>query len=74
VGSRWWRRGSAASPNWSPTASPACLADALERLADDPDLRHRLGREGRRRVVQDYDIKESGQAMAERFAEVVQGG
>jgi glycosyltransferase involved in cell wall biosynthesis len=35
----------------------AGLADALERLARDPDLRHRLGETGRERVVPRYRVE-----------------
>jgi glycosyltransferase involved in cell wall biosynthesis len=35
-------------------ADPAALAAAIVRLADDPALRHRLGRSARRRVVESY--------------------
>jgi glycosyltransferase involved in cell wall biosynthesis len=35
-------------------ADPAALAVALERLADDPGLRARLGQKARARVVERY--------------------
>jgi glycosyltransferase involved in cell wall biosynthesis len=37
-----------------PEADPGALAEALGRLADDPDLRRRLGESARRRVVDRY--------------------
>ena len=37
-----------------PPGDPACMAEALERLAADPTLRARLGTEARRRVVGDH--------------------
>ncbi len=39
-----------------PPARPELLAAALVRLLTDPELRERMGREGRRRVAADYDI------------------
>jgi glycosyltransferase involved in cell wall biosynthesis len=39
------------------------LAGAIARLMDDPELRLRLGRSSRRRVVEEYDIVRNLQAL-----------
>lgn len=44
--------------------SPESLADAMIRALDDQDLRCRLGKEGRRRVVKQFDWK----IVAEKYA------
>jgi colanic acid/amylovoran biosynthesis glycosyltransferase len=43
---------------------PDLLAEAIERLAAAPDLRERMGRAGRRRVVEEFDVKHEAQAVA----------
>jgi glycosyltransferase involved in cell wall biosynthesis len=42
-----------------PPSDHEALADALDRLARDPELARRLGREGRRRVVDRFTIERS---------------
>jgi glycosyltransferase involved in cell wall biosynthesis len=44
------------------------LAAALAKLARDPDLRERLGRRGREKVVAEFDVRRSGEQLAEIFA------
>lgn len=44
------------------------LVDSLRRLMDDPDLRTRLGRSGRERVCQRYDLQRNVEALAAVFA------
>jgi glycosyltransferase involved in cell wall biosynthesis len=51
-----------------PPADPTALADALERLACEPQLRARLARLGRARVERDFDIAEIVRELADRFA------
>jgi colanic acid/amylovoran biosynthesis glycosyltransferase len=51
-----------------PPADPAALADALERLACEPQLRARLARLGRARVERDFDVAEIVRELAGRFA------
>jgi len=46
-----------------PPARADRLADALVTLAEDPELRRRLGRSGRRRVVTDYRIERTATEM-----------
>lgn len=54
-----------------PPRDPAALADALERLIQDPSLRRRLGREGRRTVVEEYDIRRSAAQVEAAFREIL---
>jgi D-inositol-3-phosphate glycosyltransferase len=39
-----------------PERRPLALADALEALAGDPALCERLGRAGRAKVLEEYDL------------------
>jgi glycosyltransferase involved in cell wall biosynthesis len=43
---------------------PDLLAEAIERLAAAPELRERMGRAGRRRVVEEFDVEQEAQAVA----------
>ena len=45
------------------------LADALERLLEDPALRHRMGEAGRRYVADCYDIDASAAQLARLFGD-----
>jgi glycosyltransferase involved in cell wall biosynthesis len=45
----------------------AALARAIARLMDDAELRHRLARAGRRRVVECYDLERNSARLAEIF-------
>jgi colanic acid/amylovoran biosynthesis glycosyltransferase len=47
---------------------PDLIADAFERLANDPGLRLRLGQAGRAAVLKDFDGATSGAALAAIFA------
>lgn len=49
---------------------PDELAAALERLAADPELRARLGEEGRRTVESEFDVRASAAHMRELFEKV----
>ena len=44
------------------------LADAIERLLEEPDLRSALARRGRGAVVAEFDIRHIGPSIAELFA------
>jgi glycosyltransferase involved in cell wall biosynthesis len=48
-----------------PIRDPAALAGALERLLDDPDMRHTLGSNGRRKYVERYTIQRHLERMEE---------
>jgi glycosyltransferase involved in cell wall biosynthesis len=44
------------------------LADALAELAENEDVRKRMGEAGRRRVEEEYDVQRSAQLLSEMFA------
>ena len=44
-------------PRMFPKGVAVSLAGAIKRLADDPDLRKRLAREGRRKAEKEYDTE-----------------
>jgi colanic acid/amylovoran biosynthesis glycosyltransferase len=54
-----------------PPGNPAALADAIERLLDDPALRARLGSAGRRKVLEEFDLHRNTVLLAERFRQSV---
>lgn len=43
------------------------LADAIQRLLEDPDLRQRLGRAGQAKVIREYNIENNVQQLCELF-------
>ena len=51
-----------------PARDPQALADAIERLLRDADLRARMGRAGRQKMVLEFDDQE----VARRTANVYQ--
>ena len=53
---------------------PGALAAALRTLWKDPDLRDRMGREGRRRVEAEFTIERHTQQWLELYQGVVNGG
>jgi colanic acid/amylovoran biosynthesis glycosyltransferase len=46
---------------------PVALAVALARLAEDPDLRQRLGTAARERMLRDFDLAANARILAARF-------
>ena len=44
------------------------LVAALERLLSDPELRRRMGTEGRRRVIAEFDVDRSAARLHDLFA------
>jgi glycosyltransferase involved in cell wall biosynthesis len=44
------------------------LVEAMRGLLNDPALRHRMGQAGRQRVIQDFTIERSADAMHAIFA------
>ena len=50
-----------------PPADAVALADALERLARDPELRRRMGAAGRAKVVREFDLRVNTAALLELF-------
>ena len=55
-------------------ARPDQLADALQRLAEEPDLRARLARAGREQVVAHYDIARTAREMRDLIAQAIRAG
>ncbi len=49
------------------------LAGALAKLMDDPSLRERIGKSGRTRILERYDLRHNVEALAAIFAERVRG-
>jgi colanic acid/amylovoran biosynthesis glycosyltransferase len=50
-----------------PASSEAALSAALKRLISDPALRHTLGKAGRRRVQDLYDLRANTRVLAEKL-------
>lgn len=50
-----------------PPRDATSLADALERYIRDPDLRQRLGRAGREKVVGEFDLNKNASILVEHF-------
>lgn len=48
------------------------MADALEQLARDPELRARMGRAARARVEESFDLAKNAHALAERIKSQIQ--
>ena len=57
----------------APPSDLDALANALARLMDDAELRQRMGKSGRARVVEHFDLRRSVERLARIFAERVQG-
>ena len=56
-----------------PPSDVDALVKALARLMDDGELRRRMGKSGRARVVEHYDLRRNVERLAAIFAERVQG-
>jgi glycosyltransferase involved in cell wall biosynthesis len=52
---------------------PLALAEALERLACDPELRLRMGRYGRDKVMREFNLAANAEKLAALFAEPAVG-
>ena len=50
-----------------PSRNPAAIADALQRLQEDPALQDEMGRAGRDKVVREFNLQESTARRAELF-------
>jgi glycosyltransferase involved in cell wall biosynthesis len=57
----------------APPSDLDALANSLARLMDDAELRQRMGKSGRARVVEHFDLRRSVERLARIFAERVQG-
>ena len=56
-----------------PPADVSSMADAIETLARDPELRARMGREGRRRVLERFNLWTNTAVLAEVLVQCRQG-
>jgi glycosyltransferase involved in cell wall biosynthesis len=54
-----------------PPGRSDALADALRRLADDPELREAMGRRGRAKVEAEFDVRQSATDLEAMFAQLV---
>ena len=50
-----------------PASDPESLASAVEMLMDDPELRFSLGREGRRKIVESYNLRTNVERLVSIF-------
>jgi glycosyltransferase involved in cell wall biosynthesis len=50
-----------------PPSDPDLLAAAIETLIDDPELRLRLARAGRRKVIESYNLRVNVERLAAIF-------
>lgn len=50
-----------------PPRNAPSLAEALERYSQDPELRRRLGRAGREKVVEEFDLNKNAAKLARYF-------
>ncbi|KPV54241.1 colanic acid biosynthesis glycosyl transferase [Kouleothrix aurantiaca] len=48
-----------------PPENPAALADALQRLANDPELGQRMGRAGREKVLREFDLNDNAATLVQ---------
>jgi glycosyltransferase involved in cell wall biosynthesis len=55
-----------------PPSDLDALVKALARLMDNAELREQIGKSGRARVVEHYDLRRSVERLAAIFAERVQ--
>jgi glycosyltransferase involved in cell wall biosynthesis len=56
-----------------PMGDPAAMADAIARLLADPDLRRRMGRAGRQRVLEHFTIQRTAEGV-QRVYDALLGG
>lgn len=50
-----------------PASNDLILADTIERLLKDPELRSRLGRAARRKVIEQYNLRRNVEVLAATF-------
>jgi glycosyltransferase involved in cell wall biosynthesis len=53
-----------------PAKDSTALADVIERLAGDQNLRRELGRAGRQRIENNFSIQKTIEPLLQRFEEV----
>lgn len=56
-----------------PAGDAAAVADALARLADDPELRRSLGESGRRRIAQEFEAGAVARRLSQLFEAAASG-
>lgn len=56
-----------------PPGDAAALADALTRLAQDPDLRHEMGAAGKQRVEAQFSLSSTVAALNNLYEELLSG-
>lgn len=54
----------------APEKDAPALAAALNRLMNEPDLRHRLSLQGRRKILDEFDIQQTAERMAAIFERI----
>lgn len=57
-----------------PPGDARALADALETLARDAELRRRMGAAGRRKILAEFDMRQSAQLLARMLGETAASG
>jgi glycosyltransferase involved in cell wall biosynthesis len=57
-----------------PERDPQALADAIQRLLDDPDAAARMAEEGRRRVAESFDMSQTVAQLAATLSAASAGG
>lgn len=56
-----------------PAAAPGALADRIESLLDDPELRNRFGRAGRAKVICEFNIAHEAARLRNLYQSAVEG-
>jgi glycosyltransferase involved in cell wall biosynthesis len=51
-----------------PASSKAALGDAMRRLLDDPELRRRIGKTARQRILGLYHLADNTETLAHAFS------
>ncbi len=57
-----------------PPADPVALADAVERLMEDPELIRRIGAAGRTKILSSYDLERNTESLGATFREYLSVG
>jgi glycosyltransferase involved in cell wall biosynthesis len=54
-----------------PPKNPEAIADAIEKIFNQPGLRRRMGEEGRKKIVKNFNIKNEVRKLEEIFTQAV---